>query len=206
MNPPHVINTVLSGPLPHRAPYNRTTPQLCEFQVIQGNVLAQIPLNILPTMSTVPQLRATETFFVFLLHSFQIMMVSRHKHKQGLWPNPAKVAEFTCCHKRQVLLFHIMKQHLMKSDVHVIIRSHHPNTTTVRNRHHFDNSCTGRRAWSPMTSGVSGAKSYSLSDLKCNAMQCNAKTFPEAGRRSISRPRLIHFRRSAGCNHAANVV
>ena len=143
MSPPHVINTVLSGPLPHRAPHNRTTPQLCEFQLIQGNVLAQIPLNILPTMSTVPRLRATETFFAFLPHSFQIMLVSRHEHKQGLWPNPAKVAEFTRCHERQVFLVHIMKQHLMKSNVNMIIRSHHPNTPTVLNRHYFDNSRTG---------------------------------------------------------------
>ena len=67
MSPPHVINTVLSGSLPHSAPHNRTAPQLREFHVVDGNVLAQIPLNILSTMRTVPRLRTTETFFALLL-------------------------------------------------------------------------------------------------------------------------------------------
>ena len=33
MSLPHVINTVLSGSLPHHAPHNRTMPQLHEFHV-----------------------------------------------------------------------------------------------------------------------------------------------------------------------------
>ena len=148
-----MINTVLRGSLPHRALHNRTTPQLREFHVIEGNVFAQIPLNILSTMRTVPRLRTTKAFLAFLPQTFQILLVSRHENKQGLWPNPAKVVEFTRCHERQFFLFHIMKHHLMKSNVNVIIRSHHPNTPTIRNRHYFHNSCTGPEGPEPHDAG-----------------------------------------------------
>ena len=67
---------IYSSPLPHRAPHNRTAPQLREFYVVKGNVLAQIPLDVLATMCTVPGMCTAKPFLALLPHAFQILLVS----------------------------------------------------------------------------------------------------------------------------------
>ena len=93
MGPSHMINTILRRPLPNGTPPDRTSPQLRELHMIQGNVLAQIMLDMFTTMSTIPRLHGPKQLSAIFAHLIQIKLISGHESKQSLRPVQAKVWE-----------------------------------------------------------------------------------------------------------------
>ena len=93
MGPSHMIDTILRRPLPNGTPRDRTSPQLPELHMIQGNVLAQILLDMFTTMSTIPQLCGPKPLSAILAHLIQIKLISGYESKQSLRPVQAKASE-----------------------------------------------------------------------------------------------------------------
>ena len=126
-----MIDTILSCALPNRTPCDRTSPQLRELHVIQGNMFAQILLYMFTTVCTRARLCGPKPLSAVFVHLIQIELISGHECKQSFRPVQAKASKFAHRHKRQPLLLKIMNENLVKSNVHMIIRRHHPDTAAV---------------------------------------------------------------------------
>ena len=93
MGPSRMIHTILCHPLPNGTPRDRTSSQLRELHMIQGNVLAQILLDMFTTMSTIPRLRGPKTLSAVFAHLIQIKLISGHESIQSLRPIQVKASE-----------------------------------------------------------------------------------------------------------------
>ena len=85
-----MINKILRRPLPNGTPRDRTSPQLRELHMIQGNVLAQILLDMFTTMSTILRLRGPKPLSAVFAHLIReirrVVTQSLPKHTLAVQP------------------------------------------------------------------------------------------------------------------------